>query len=941
MTAVDAPEAQELDRREIDLAGLAKPGRLARPARLYAVVIDAEGAAGQLQFLIDLPEGAAIFALAAPGVAFLLVDRDSNVGPPTLAGGPLDAASIEAWYAALLTCPGLPHGDGAALRLEPGERRTLVAGTVVTAHAVVWLRSSAPILRYPAFGGTVASTERELLVVGNQISAELVGDGEIETLDTAALAEHAAGETLGQWSIDLAVRVGAALVEGEAVERRRRQSALSIDETQATLALQRLRDIAAFRPSKIVAAALPGHDPLVTALSVVAVAEGITLRSPRDDDPDAALFERLGRFANATGFRFREIALAGDWWDEEGPAFIAVEAATSRPLALVWRRGRWRAFDPDKATETTIDKRGAASLIGRGYMIYPALPERPTTRDIVRFAAFGVHGDILWLLVASIAAMLAGLLLPVATGAILGTAIPQGRLTLLSDMLLLLGTTALGGAGFQIARALALIRLGTHVDRRLQPAVWDRVVRLRASFFRDYSVGDLALRILGIDTIRRILSGVAVSGAISGVFSLASLGLMLVYDASLTAFAAAYAIVAAVLIFALGRLQMKLERVVYQRKGIVSGLLIEMLDGIAKLRIAAAELRAFSRWSDAFAEQRVNNARSGRLAGFQTVLATSLPIIGAVGIFGISAGGPHPIDVGTFAAFNSAFGQFTAALLGLASALNSGIEVVPLFARIRPVFEAPLEVEESRVDPGTLGGHLAVRNLSFRYSPDGPWILEDVSFEARPGESVAIVGTSGSGKSTILRLLLGFETPAHGGVYYDDRGLEKLDLRLVRRQIGTVLETSQLVPGSLYENIAGSSPLSREQVGEAVRQAGLDADVAAMPMGLETFVAEGSSQLSGGQRQRVMIARALVRRPRLIFFDEATSALDNRTQAIVGASMAAMNATRIVIAHRLSTVRGADRILVMERGHIVESGTYDELMAGKGAFYRLAQRQLL
>ena len=538
-------------------------------------------------------------------------------------------------------------------------------------------------------------------------------------------------------------------------------------------------------------------------------------------------------------------------------------------------------------------------------------------------------------------AVLAALLLPVATGAILGTAIPQGRLTLLSDMLLLLGTAALGGAGFQIARTLALIRLGTHIDRRLQPAVWDRVVRLRASFFRDYSVGDLALRILGIDTVRRLLSGVAVSGAVSGVFSLASLALMLVYDASLAAFAAAYAIVAAGLIFVLGRLQLRLERIVYQRKGIVSGLLIEMLGGIAKLRIAAAELRAFSRWSDAFAEQRVNAARSGRLAGFQTVLATCLPIIGAIGIFGIAAGGPNPIDVGTFAAFNSAFGQFTAALLGLATALNSGIEAVPLFARIRPVFDAPLEVDESRIDPGTLRGQLAVRNLSFRYSPDGPWILQDVSFEALPGESIAIVGPSGSGKSTILRLLLGFETPGHGGVYYDDRDLATLDLRQVRRQVGTVLETSQLVPGSLYENIAGSSPLSRERVGEAVRQAGLEGDVATMPMGLDTFVAEGSSQLSGGQRQRVMIARALVRKPRMIFFDEATSALDNRTQAIVSASMATTNATRIVIAHRLSTVRDADRILVLERGRIVEAGTYEELIAGKGAFYRLAERQLL
>ncbi len=211
----------------------------------------------------------------------------------------------------------------------------------------------------------------------------------------------------------------------------------------------------------------------------------------------------------------------------------------------------------------------------------------------------------------------------------------------------------------------------------------------------------------------------------------------------------------------------------------------------------------------------------------------------------------------------------------------------------------------------------------------------------KPGECVAIVGTSGSGKSTILRLLLGFETPTRGGVYYDDRDLETLDLRLLRRQIGTVMESSKLVPGSLYENVAGGAPLTREQVEEAIRLAGLDADVANMPMGLKTSVGEGTGLLSGGQRQRVLIARALVHKPRLIFFDEATSALDNRTQAIVSASLAGTNATRIIIAHRLSTVRNADRILVLERGRIVEAGTYESLMAGNGAFYRLARRQLL
>jgi NHLM bacteriocin system ABC transporter ATP-binding protein len=486
-----------------------------------------------------------------------------------------------------------------------------------------------------------------------------------------------------------------------------------------------------------------------------------------------------------------------------------------------------------------------------------------------------------------------------------------------------------------------MTRLGSYIDRRLQPAVWDRVMRLRTSFFRGYSVGDLTLRILGIDTIRRIVAGTTLNALIGGIFSVANLGIMLIYDASLAAFAVGYTVVAAAFLFFLGRRKMQLDRLVLERKGIVTGLLMEILGGIAKLRVAAAEFRAFSRWSSAFAEQRAIDGRSGLVGSWQITASTSLPIVGALCVFAIAAGGDHLIEVAAFAAFNSAFAQFTGAILNLTNALNLAISAVPLFARVRPVFEAPLEVDDRRIDPGPLGGHVAVRNLSFRYSKDGPWTLEGIDFEARPGESVAIVGVSGSGKSTLLRLLLGFETPERGGVYYDGKDLETLDLRLVRRQIGTVLETAGLVPGTIFENIAGSAPMTHDQVMEAARLAGLDADIARMPLGLDTMVSEGGSQLSGGQRQRVMIARALVSRPRLIFFDQATSALDNRTQAIVGESLAAMNATRIIIAHRLSTIRGADRIVVVENGRVAETGTYDELVGREGAFRRLVQRQLL
>jgi len=937
MSAVERPAAVT---RSLELATLASPGRLLRPSRLYATVVDERGSPGRRHFVAELPEGAAVFALAAPGVSFLLVEQGLSVVDPLLGPGPIDAAALDAWHAALLSWPEFARSDGAAVLMVAGESRTLPQGAVATARDVVWLQAEAPVLRYSATAASEPSAAKPLLVLADQILAEVIEAGEVRAATSASLLVDNPPAALSGPSALLATRIAASLAKDDAAMARRAEERLVRDEAEVSRALQRLSDAAALRPPEIAAAVGGTQDPLTGALAVIADQEGFDLRLPQDDDRNAFVVDRLERFGRSSGFRFRPIALESGWWEEEGPSFLAIEASSGLPRAVVWRRRRWRIVDPQTQAETAIDQASATALLPRGYMVYPVLPEHVTMREIWRFTAFGARGDIARLMVGAGAAVMVSLLVPVTTGAVLGFAVPDGRTSLVADMMILLVAASIGNVGFQVVRAVAMTRLGSYIDRRLQPAIWDRVMRLRTSFFRGYSVGDLTLRILGIDTIRRIFAGQTLNALIGGVFSVANLGIMLIYDASLAAFAACYTLVAAAFLFFLGRRKMKLDRLVLERKGVVTGMLMEILGGIAKLRVAAAELRAFSRWSSAFAEQRAIDGRSGLVGSWQIIASTSLPIVGTLCVFAI-AGGDSLVEVAAFAAFNSAFAQFTGAILNLTTSLNQAIAAVPLFARIRPVFEAPLEVDDRRIDPGPLGGHVAVRNLSFRYTKDGPWTLEGIDFEARPGESVAIVGSSGSGKSTLLRLLLGFETPERGGVYYDDKDLETLDLRLVRGQIGTVLETAGLVPGTIFENIAGSAPLARDQVIEATRLAGLDADIAAMPLGLDTLVTEGGSQLSGGQRQRVMIARALVGRPRLIFFDQATSALDNRTQAIVGESLAAMNATRIIIAHRLSTIRSADRIVVLENGRIAETGTYDELVGHEGAFRRLVQRQLL
>jgi ABC-type bacteriocin/lantibiotic exporter with double-glycine peptidase domain len=301
----------------------------------------------------------------------------------------------------------------------------------------------------------------------------------------------------------------------------------------------------------------------------------------------------------------------------------------------------------------------------------------------------------------------------------------------------------------------------------------------------------------------------------------------------------------------------------------------------------------------------------------------------------------HQLETGQFLAFFAAFGLSLAAVSELANALGNIVVAIPRFDRLRPVLAEPVETAANRNPPGELHGAIELKELTFRYTAGGPAILDKLSLHIEPREHVAIVGPSGSGKSTLFRLLLGFEKPDEGAIFFDGKAIETLDIGALRRQIGVVLQNGKLVSGSLYENICAGAALPLERAMEAARLAGLESDIAAMPMGIHTMIGEGMSTLSGGQQQRLMIARALVHRPRIILFDEATSALDNRTQAIVSASLEKLNVTRIVIAQRLSTVQRADRILVLKGGAVVQSGRFDELLNTPGMFADFAKRQML
>jgi ATP-binding cassette subfamily C protein len=393
--------------------------------------------------------------------------------------------------------------------------------------------------------------------------------------------------------------------------------------------------------------------------------------------------------------------------------------------------------------------------------------------------------------------------------------------------------------------------------------------------------------------------------------------------------------------------QLAFQRNESAQRGRITSLVLQLITGVAKVRVCAAENHAFRVWAQQFSVSKRTGFSIGQVQNVVGTFTSGFGVMSSLAIFATLyyiqtsvVGAPPAFTTGTFIAFNGAFGAFVTALQGLSDASLSLLKAVPTFERLKPILDTQPESDETKISPGKLRGEITVSHLHFRYTPDMPWVIKDISFTIKPGEMVAFVGASGCGKSTLLRLLLGFEKPQSGSITYDGQDLAALDIRAVRQQLGVVLQESRVLPTDIFRNIVGATAHTMDDAWEAARMAGFADDIKDMPMGMHTIVSEGGGTFSGGQRQRLLIARSLVNRPTMIFFDEATSALDNRTQAMVTESLDSLKSTRIVIAHRLSTVVNADRIFYFEGGQIREQGTYQQLMAERGAFAALAKRQI-
>lgn len=687
------------------------------------------------------------------------------------------------------------------------------------------------------------------------------------------------------------------------------------------------------------------ESPLFKACKLIGEASGMKFVQPLQSEGEKASENALVRISRASHIRFRQIKLEESWWRMDNGSILAFNGEEKRPVALIpTSPGNYEIHDPSTGMVSKANSISISSLSSIGFVFYRPLPfGEIKLKDIVRYGLEGCwKRDILLLLMLGIAGGVFTMAIPIASSILFNRVIPLGESEYMWQLSILLTSGILAGGAFQLVRSIALLRLESKMDADIQASIWDRLLSLPVVFFREFSAGDLAMRATSITQIRRLLSGTVITAIFSSIFSFFNFGLLFFYDPGLASVAAAITAGTILVTSLLGYQRVRHQRSLISVNNKLASLVLQIIDGIAKLKVAGAEGRAFYLWSKEFGRQKKLSFRAQTVSNQVETLNSALPVLSTAIIFFFYVNLKDSImSPGNFIAFNAAFISFFAAMLSLSNAAVTAVEIIPLYENAKPILSTLPEYDEEKLDPGELKGDIEVSHLNFRYGPEDPLVLKDVSLHIEKGEYVAVVGPSGSGKSTLLRILLGFERPEAGCIYYDGHELEKVDIRNVRRQTGVVLQNGRLMAGDIFTNIIGSNlGLTLEDAWEAARAAGIEEDIKQLPMGMFTVISEGASTISGGQRQRIMIARAIVNKPRIIFFDEATSALDNRTQSIVSESLDKLKATRIVIAHRLSTVINCDRIIVMDQGSIVESGTYNELLAKEGVFAKMAKRQL-
>lgn len=666
--------------------------------------------------------------------------------------------------------------------------------------------------------------------------------------------------------------------------------------------------------------------------------------TPREVPPQTkTLDERLEFLLRPHGIMYRGVILEKGWYRDAFGAMLGKRKDDGSVVALIpCGMAGYSFLDTTTGKWVKLSKKTEDLFETEAICFYKPFPlKKLTPESLMRYMLDCLDtADLVLVVLATLAVSLVGMLMPALNNLLFGKIAFSGNKRLLLTFAVLMISVSVSRMLFTSVKALLTDRVNSKLNLSVQSAAMMRILSLPADFFKKYGSGELSSRFQNLQTLCNMMVSAVLNTGLTSLFSLLYVTQIFAYAPALVV--PALAIILATLLLSICSVlaQTKHSTKLMELSAKENGMSYALISGIQKIKLSGAENRAFSRWADLYAQQVRMTYNPPMFLRLNSVFGTAIALTGTLIMYAMAL--KSGVSTSEYYAFTTAYGMVSSAFLSLAGIASTVAQLKPVLEMARPIMETEPEISEGKQVIDRLTGGIELNNVSFRYNENMPLVLDDLTLKIRPGQYVAIVGSTGCGKSTLMRILLGFEKPQKGAVYYGGKDLNTIDLKSLRRKIGVVLQDGKLFRGDIFSNITISAPrLTLDDAWEAAEMAGFAEDIRRMPMGMHTVISEGSGGISGGQRQRLLIARAIAPKPKILMFDEATSALDNLTQKKVSESLDKLKCTRIVIAHRLSTIRHCDRILYLEQGKIVEDGTYDELIALNGKFAQLVERQRL
>lgn len=651
--------------------------------------------------------------------------------------------------------------------------------------------------------------------------------------------------------------------------------------------------------------------------------------------------EQLEYLLRPHGITRRTVTLSKGWYKDAIGAMLGIRKSDGMVVALIPTGFSGYSYrDMETGKYVKINGKNQELFEEEAIAFYKPLPLKEIgISDLMRYILGTLSpADFVMTGASALAVTLIGMLSPKLNNLLFSRVIEDGSTQILLAITVFMICVTLSSLLINGVKSLIIARINTKMSISVQAAVMSRLMSLPTGFFKNYSSGELSARVQSSNSLCEMLVSAALTTGLTSVFSLVYISQIFVYAPALvmpsliiTLATVAFTVVSAFV-------QMKVSKKKMELSSKESGMSYALISGVQKIKLSGAEMRAFARWGNLYAEEARLAYNPPMFLKINSVISSAISLAGTLMMYWVAVS--SGVSVAEYYAFNTAYGMISGAFISFAGIALTVAQIKPIMDMVKPILEAVPEISEGKQMITRLSGSIELDNVSFRYNENMPLVIDDLSLKIRPGQYVAIVGATGCGKSTLLRLMLGFESPQKGAVYVDGKDIEVVDLKSLRRNIGVVMQNGKLFTGDIFSNITISAPwLTMDEAWHAAELSGIAEDIRRMPMGMYTMISEGSGGISGGQRQRLMIARAIAPKPRVLMFDEATSALDNITQKTVSESLDSLKCTRIVIAHRLSTIKQCDRILVLDKGKIIEDGTYDELIQRGGFFAELVARQ--